>query len=131
MPSFCVPNSSVTDTYEWLGVWDMSNRPLVTNGRRLVRLGTHGYLGSMRHAVIEREAHFVSNEEEWLITKQVADMFHVKPKTVWRWEIEGKLQADKTLGGHRRYKKSEVLKLLGGERDVEVDSQVIEEVPES
>ena len=73
----------------------------------------------------------MSNEEEWLITKQVADMFHVKPKTVWRWEIEGKLQADKTLGGHRRYKKSEVLKLLGGERDVEVDSQVIEEVPES
>ena len=41
-------------------------------------------------------------------------MFRVDPKTVTRWARAGKLTSIKTLGGHRRYRESEVLKLLYG-----------------
>jgi len=40
-------------------------------------------------------------------------MFRVDPKTVTRWAKAGKLTAIRTLGGHRRYRKSEVQALLG------------------
>ncbi len=41
-------------------------------------------------------------------------MFRVDPKTVTRWAKAGKLSAIRTLGGHRRYRESEVNELLGG-----------------
>jgi excisionase family DNA binding protein len=37
----------------------------------------------------------------------------VDPKTVTRWAKAGKLTSIRTLGGHRRYKESEVKALLG------------------
>lgn len=37
--------------------------------------------------------------------RQVADMFHVDPKTVTRWAKQGKLPSFKTPGGHRRYRR--------------------------
>jgi predicted site-specific integrase-resolvase len=40
-------------------------------------------------------------------------MFRVNPKTVTVWAKTGKLNAIRTLGGHRRYKESEVRALLG------------------
>jgi excisionase family DNA binding protein len=42
----------------------------------------------------------------------VAALFRVDPKTVTRWAKAGKLTSIKTLGGHRRYKESEVKSLL-------------------
>ena len=42
---------------------------------------------------------------------QVAEMFSVDPKTVTRWAKAGKLTSIRTLGGHRRYRKSEVEQL--------------------
>jgi len=39
-------------------------------------------------------------------------MFRVDPKTVTRWAKAGKLTAIRTLGGHRRYRASEVNALL-------------------
>jgi hypothetical protein len=36
----------------------------------------------------------------------------VDPKTVTRWAKSGKLTSIRTLGGHRRYKESEVKALL-------------------
>jgi excisionase family DNA binding protein len=36
----------------------------------------------------------------------------VDPKTVTRWAKAGKLTSIRTLGGHRRYKESEVKALL-------------------
>jgi excisionase family DNA binding protein len=39
-------------------------------------------------------------------------MFRVDPKTVTRWAKAGKLTSIRTLGGHRRYRESEVRKLL-------------------
>lgn len=53
-------------------------------------------------------------ESEVLLTPaEVAKLFRVDPKTVTRWAKAGKLTAIRTLGGHRRYRKSEVQTLLG------------------
>ena len=41
-------------------------------------------------------------------------MFRVDPKTVTRWAKAGKLTSIRTLGGHRRYRESEVRALLAG-----------------
>lgn len=43
---------------------------------------------------------------------EVADLFGVDPKTVTRWATAGKLDAQRTLGGHRRYHADEVYELL-------------------
>ncbi len=52
-------------------------------------------------------------EPEVLLTPaEVASMFRVDPKTVTRWAKAGKLSSIRTLGGHRRYRESEVVKLL-------------------
>ena len=50
--------------------------------------------------------------EVLLTPKEVAALFHVNPKTVTRWAKAGKLTAIRTLGGHRRYRESEVLERL-------------------
>ena len=48
-------------------------------------------------------------EAETLLTpREVADLCGVDPKTVTRWAKAGKLTSIRTLGGHRRYRKSEV-----------------------
>lgn len=43
---------------------------------------------------------------------EIAKLFRVDPKTVTRWAKAGKLSAIRTLGGHRRYRESEVRALL-------------------
>ena len=53
-----------------------------------------------------------TNQEMLLTPAEVASMFRVDPKTVTRWAKAGKLTSIKTLGGHRRYKESEVKALL-------------------
>jgi len=53
-------------------------------------------------------------EQEVLLTPaEVAKVFRVDPMTVTRWAKAGKITAIRTLGGHRRYRKSEVQSLLG------------------
>ncbi|ATG55485.1 MerR family DNA-binding transcriptional regulator [Brachybacterium ginsengisoli] len=49
---------------------------------------------------------------ELLTPAEVAKMFHVDPKTVTRWAQAGKLTYMRTLGGHRRYRRDEVVELL-------------------
>ncbi len=39
---------------------------------------------------------------------EVATLFRVNPKTVTRWARAGKLTAIRTLGGHRRFRASEI-----------------------
>jgi len=51
--------------------------------------------------------------EALLTPAEVAALFRVDPKTVTRWARTGKLTALRTLGGHRRYRESEVRNLLG------------------
>ena len=56
-----------------------------------------------------------THEPEPLLTPaEVASMFRVDPKTVTRWAKAGKLSSIRTLGGHRRYRESEVRDLLTG-----------------
>lgn len=52
------------------------------------------------------------NQETLLTPAEVANLFRVDPKTVTRWAKAGKLTAIRTLGGHRRYRSSEVNALL-------------------
>lgn len=56
--------------------------------------------------------HRPSDSEVLLTPSEVAAMFRVDPKTVTRWAKAGKITAIRTLGGHRRYRKSEVENLL-------------------
>ena len=48
-----------------------------------------------------------------LTPSEVAKMFRVNPKTVTRWARAGKITAVRTLGGHRRFRASEVRRVLG------------------
>jgi excisionase family DNA binding protein len=43
---------------------------------------------------------------------EVATLFRVNPKTVTRWARAGKLTAIRTLGGHRRFRASEIRNCL-------------------
>ncbi len=55
-----------------------------------------------------------TNDDDTLLTpSEVAAMFRVNPKTVTRWARAGKISAIRTLGGHRRFRASEIRKVLG------------------
>lgn len=61
-------------------------------------------------------------EPDALLTpSEVAAMFRVNPKTVTRWARAGKISAIRTLGGHRRFRASEIQQFL----------DQVEEVPEA
>jgi len=54
----------------------------------------------------------VNEPEELLTPSEVAAMFRVNPKTVTRWARAGRISYIKTLGGHRRFKATEIRRLL-------------------
>ena len=54
----------------------------------------------------------LTDAEVLLTPSEVASLFRVDPKTVTRWAKAGKLTSIRTLGGHRRYRESEVRELL-------------------
>ena len=54
----------------------------------------------------------LDSPEALLPPSEVAALFRVNPKTVTRWARAGKLNAIRTLGGHRRFKASEIRKCL-------------------
>ena len=84
------------------------SRPLLLKADKAI-LSTHK--GRKGHKVMSMQR---PAEQEVLLTPaEVAKMFRVDPKTVTRWAKAGKLTAIRTLGGHRRYRKSEVQALLG------------------
>jgi excisionase family DNA binding protein len=51
-------------------------------------------------------------QPRYLRSGQVAKLMGLSPKTVSRYAKEGKLPYVRTLGGHRRYSKAEIDKLL-------------------
>ena len=53
------------------------------------------------------------NAPDALLTPaEVAALFRVNPKTVTRWARAGKISAIRTLGGHRRFRASEIRQFL-------------------
>ena len=48
------------------------------------------------------------DNDELLTPSEVAELFRVNPKTVTRWARSGKISAIRTLGGHRRFRRSEI-----------------------
>jgi excisionase family DNA binding protein len=64
-------------------------------------------------ATIEQHSMESSSSYTALLTPaEVARLFRVDPKTVTRWAQSGKLSPLRTLGGHRRYRREEVERLL-------------------
>jgi excisionase family DNA binding protein len=47
-----------------------------------------------------------------LTPAEVAALFRVNPKTVTRWARAGKITAIRTLGGHRRFRETEIRRCL-------------------
>lgn len=81
-------------------------RALLRSGKRFVVAGDvdrlHRGLESLR-----------SGSDDVLLTpKEVAVRFGVRPKTVLGWAQSGRLPAVRTLGGHRRFRELDVLRLL-------------------
>ena len=75
-------------------------------------------------------SHEPGAEELVLTPAEIPAMFRVDPKTVTRWAKAGKLTSIRTLGGHRRYRESEVRALLAGiplQRDDEGYATIHEE----
>lgn len=51
-------------------------------------------------------------EHELLTPSEVAVLFRVDPKTVTRWAQAGRISSIRTIGGHRRFRTSEVRRFL-------------------
>lgn len=49
------------------------------------------------------------SESEWVSLRQAADMLGVHPATVRNWADKGDLPSRRTPGGHRRFRKSDLL----------------------
>lgn len=54
--------------------------------------------------------------EDLLTPGEVARLFRVDPKTVARWEKDGRLASVRTLGGHRRYPRGQIDRVLAARR---------------
>ncbi len=66
-------------------------------------VGSHG----RNRQMVEQSA-----RDDLLTPAEVAALFRVNPKTVTRWARAGKITAIRTLGGHRRFRASEIKRCL-------------------
>jgi len=63
--------------------------------------------------VEESEGPETDVDEEYLSPGDAARLLCVSARTVSRWADQGRIPHLVTLGGHRRFRKSSVLKVLG------------------
>src|SRR6516162_9353837 len=90
-------------------IWDIHDRPHPGARKATAQDRSTGPGGEAVHMSAR------TPEAEPLLTPaEVATMFRVDPKTVTRWAKAGKLTSIRTLGGHRRYRETEVRALLAG-----------------
>jgi excisionase family DNA binding protein len=78
-------------------------------------------------------------DEDLLSPAEVAALFRVDSKTVTRWAKAGKLSSIRSLGGHRRYRETEIRHILravgaedivaesSGARDVVVELRTVQQ----
>ena len=52
--------------------------------------------------------------ERFLLPSEAARLLGVATSTLRRWAEEGKLHSGSTIGGHRRYRESEISRLAQG-----------------
>lgn len=64
---------------------------------------------------------YVPSGRELMTPAEVARAFGVDPKTVSRWARAGQLGSIRTPGGHRRFRRAEVLTFLERPADRAVD----------
>ncbi len=57
----------------------------------------------------------IDGDDDLLTPAEVAAVFRVDPKTVTRWSKQGRIKCIRTLGGHRRYRRAEVRRVMGEE----------------
>lgn len=55
----------------------------------------------------------MAEHEEFIRPAEAAKLLHVSPQTITRWAKEGRIGYVVTLGGHRRFRASEVERLAG------------------
>jgi excisionase family DNA binding protein len=58
-------------------------------------------------------------DDDVLSPGEVAALFRVDPKTVARWAQQGRLKSFRTPGGHRRFKRSDIMALLPKPKDTD------------
>lgn len=58
------------------------------------------------------EQELLRPEQQLLTPGEVAKLFRVDPKTVTRWAQNGKIPSVTTPGGHRRFRRSTIIKIL-------------------
>ena len=59
-----------------------------------------------------KEGTMPEEPEEFLRPAEAAEMLHVSPQTISRWAKEGRISCVVTLGGHRRFRASEIRALV-------------------
>ena len=65
----------------------------------------------------------LGDRDELLTPAEAARKLGVTPNTVTRWSRAGKISAIQTMGGHRRFRRSEVERVLG-EANIVADAAV-------
>jgi excisionase family DNA binding protein len=63
--------------------------------------------------------------DKLIAIKEAAELLGVDPKTLRRWESDGKISPQKTIGGHRRYLLSEIEAMQGFEDEEQTDDMAI------
>ncbi len=69
-------------------------------------------LSSVGRAVLTDPDLIPAEPDRLLTPSEVAAMFRVDPKTITRWSQSGRLPSVRTIGGHRRFHHSDVVRLL-------------------
>jgi excisionase family DNA binding protein len=67
-----------------------------------------------------------NDTSEWVNLRKAADILGVHPATVRNWADEGKLLARRTAGGHRRFKRDDILRHAQSQDELQpIEVQVI------
>jgi excisionase family DNA binding protein len=64
----------------------------------------------------------ITNADQLLTRSEVAAIFGVTAKTVTRWASQGRVPTIRTLGGHRRYRATDIERVLAVGTDRRADS---------